>query len=102
MLRPSRPTPVVVALATCVSFLPAVVAQELRFQHHYIARDLPVNARGYGDYGLTALVDIDRDGDLDFVCGGRANQPSQLYWFEYQGYVNKRNCSPRAGRIRVS
>ena len=86
MTCPSCPTPVLVALAACVSFLPAAVAQELRFQHHYIARDLPVNARGYGDYGLTALVDIDRDGDLDFVCGGRANQPSQLYWFEFQGF----------------
>ena len=45
MTLPSHPTPVLVALATCVAFLPAVVAQELRFQHHYIARDLPVNAR---------------------------------------------------------
>src|SRR5687767_11157741 len=54
------------------------------FKHHYIDRDLPVNAQGYGDYGLTALADLDNDGDRDFVIGGRARQPSRLYWFEFQ------------------
>src|SRR6185503_6369092 len=34
--------------------------------------------------GLTALVDLDGDRDLDFVLGGRPSNPSQLYWFEYQ------------------
>ena len=38
-----------------------------------------------GDYGLTALVDIDKDGDLDFVLGGRGAPPARLYWFEFQG-----------------
>src|SRR5262249_55153211 len=38
-----------------------------------------------GDYGLTALADIDRDGHLDFVLGGRPFGSSQLYWFEYRG-----------------
>ncbi len=37
---------VLVALAAWVSFLPAIAAQELRFQHHYIARDLPVTRGG--------------------------------------------------------
>jgi len=58
---------------------------ELRFQHHFISQDLPVSPQGTGDYGLTALVDIDRDGRLDFVLGGRFTKPSQLYWFEFQG-----------------
>jgi hypothetical protein len=55
------------------------------FEHHYVDRNLPVSDKGTGDYGLTALVDIDRDGDLDFVLGGRPTPPSQLYWFEFQG-----------------
>ncbi|MDO8944990.1 MAG: VCBS repeat-containing protein, partial [Desulfobacterales bacterium] len=59
-------------------------AAEFQFRHHFITRELPVTAQGVGDYGLTALVDLDRDGDLDFVLGGRATKPSQLYWFEYQ------------------
>jgi hypothetical protein len=58
---------------------------EIQFRHHFIDRDLPVTEKLVGDYGLTALVDVDRDGDLDFVLGGRPFNPSQLYWFEYQG-----------------
>jgi hypothetical protein len=57
---------------------------EFQFRHHFISRELPINERRTGDYGLTALVDVDRDGDLDFVLGGRPSQPSQLYWFEFQ------------------
>ena len=58
---------------------------ELQFRHHFIDRNLPVTDKLVGDYGLTVLVDLDRDGDLDFVLGGRPFNPSQLYWFEYQG-----------------
>src|SRR5678816_3491192 len=57
---------------------------EFKFQHHFIHRELPVRDKTVGDYGLTALVDLDQDGDLDFVLGGRPGKPSQLYWFEYQ------------------
>jgi hypothetical protein len=60
------------------------VAGDFQFKHHFIDLDLPVTAKGVGDYGLTALVDLDKDGDLDFICGGRPFQPSQLYWFEFQ------------------
>lgn len=59
-------------------------AAGLEFRHHFIARALPVTDKLVGDYGLTALVDLDRDGHLDFVLGGRPFQPSQLYWFEFQ------------------
>lgn len=59
-------------------------AADLPFRHHFISRDLPVSERGAGDYGLTALVDLDRDGDLDFILGGRGVRPSRLYWFEFQ------------------
>lgn len=59
-------------------------AAELKFAHHYVSREMPLR-NGAGDYGLTALVDIDKDGDLDFVLGGRQPGPSRLYWFEFQG-----------------
>ncbi|HOY57705.1 MAG TPA: VCBS repeat-containing protein, partial [Verrucomicrobiota bacterium] len=59
-------------------------AADLQFRHHFIARTLPVSDTSVGDYGLTALVDLDRDGDLDFVLGGRPARPSRLYWYEFQ------------------
>jgi hypothetical protein len=74
------------SLSFCWTFCTVLagLGAEAPWQHHFIDRDLPINAQGYGDYGLTALVDLDKDGDLDFVLGGRATQPSQLYWYEYQ------------------
>ena len=56
----------------------------MAFRHHAVGNSLFVTPAGTGDYGLTALVDLDRDGDLDFVLGGRQTHPSQLYWFEYK------------------
>ena len=69
----------VAALASSSAF-----AAAFRFQHHFIATNLPVKDKTVGDYGLTALVDLDHDGDLDFVLGGRPFNPSRLYWFEFQ------------------
>jgi hypothetical protein len=62
----------------------ALSAASFQFRHHFISRELPITENRVGDYGLTALVDVDRDGDLDFVLGGRPSKPSQLYWFEFQ------------------
>jgi hypothetical protein len=59
-------------------------AADFQFRHHFVDRGLPATDKLVGDYGLTALVDLDRDGDLDFVLGGRPFKPSQLYWFEFQ------------------
>src|SRR5687768_13916473 len=61
----------------CVCAMGAVAAQ-FKFQHHYIDRDLPGDS-----YGQTCLVDVDKDGDLDFITGGRDKQKT-VYWFEFQ------------------
>jgi hypothetical protein len=58
------------------------VSGELKFKHHYIDRDLPGNS-----YGQTCLVDVDHDGDLDFITGGKDPQ-KHIFWFEYQGPDN--------------
>ncbi len=57
---------------------------DLQFRHRFIDRTLPVSDTFVGDDGLTALVDLDRDGDLEFVLGGRPARPSRLYWYEFQ------------------
>jgi hypothetical protein len=42
---------------------------EIQFRHHFIERNLPVTDKLVGDYGLTALVDLDRDGDPRRLSG---------------------------------
>lgn len=51
------------------------------FRHRFIAREMPGNNVGFG---ASALVDVDRDGDLDFIVLNRGDK--RLYWFEH---VNK-------------
>lgn len=57
----------------------AAGASPFRFKHHFIDRDLPGDS-----YGQTALVDVDRDGDLDFITGGR-DARRHVFWFEHKG-----------------
>ncbi len=58
-------------------------AGDFNFRLHLVDNDLAMGKNGLGDYGLTALVDIDHDGKLDFVLGGRQPAPSRLYWYQY-------------------
>src|SRR5687767_2666026 len=59
-------------------FSTSAAAEPLRFRHHFIDRDLPGDS-----YGQTSLVDVDKDGDLDFITGGKDAQKS-VYWFEFR------------------
>lgn len=59
-----------------LALVPVQDREKFSFRHHYIDRDLPGSA-----YGQTALADIDKDGDLDFVTG-RAN--GDITWFAYE------------------
>jgi hypothetical protein len=68
----------IVAIAAQAMLASSAGGEEFHFQHHYIDRDLPG-----ASYGQTCLVDIDRDGDLDFVTGGKA-PGNTVFWFEYQ------------------
>jgi len=76
--------PSFLALVVVTAAVPATLGAEPQFRHHFITRDLPITGSGGGDYGLTALVDVNRDGHPDFVLGGRQPKPERLYWFEYQ------------------
>jgi hypothetical protein len=71
-------------IASLLLSVPIAAAGELQFRHHIFDQTLPQNDRLQGDYGLTALVDINRDGRLDFVVGGRLPGPERLYWYEFQ------------------
>lgn len=50
------------------------------FKHHFLSTALPGDER-YG-YGVSLLVDLDKDGDLDFVTCVRLDS---IYWFENKG-----------------
>ncbi len=56
---------------------PSPATTRIKFGHHYIDRELPGRS-----WGQSALTDVDRDGDLDFVTG---RSGSEILWYEYQG-----------------
>lgn len=66
-------------LAVMVVLLATTALGELKFRHHFIEKDLPG-----ASYGQSSLVDVDKDGDLDFITGGKDAQ-KHVFWFEYQG-----------------
>lgn len=72
----------IAALAACVAIARGEDAP-LTFELHQIAVGLPAPG-GVGDYGQTALVDLDKDGHLDFVLGKKGlGTAGPLYWFQY-------------------
>ncbi len=54
----------------------AAVHGEMRFKHHFGDRDLQGR-----NMGQTSLVDLDRDGDLDFITG---EQNGRSFWYEHR------------------
>jgi hypothetical protein len=65
-----------ILLATALA---GVAHAEIRFAARAIGRP------GGKQYGQTSLVDVDKDGDLDFISGENAGR---IFWFEYQGPDN--------------
>jgi len=64
-----------VLLAWFVGCATLSVAGEMKFTRHEIGR-------AGSKMGQTSLVDVDRDGDLDWVVGCRSGT---VWWFEYRG-----------------
>lgn len=71
------PQGMMIGAALAVLVFTAGDRAEFRFKHSFGDRELTTDAMGQ-----TALVDLDRDGDLDFITGQR-NGP--ITWYEYQG-----------------
>lgn len=79
-----RPLLVIAAISATAALPAALAAPWPEFRHHLVSSDLPT-VGGKGDYGLTALADLNRDGRPDFVVGGRLPRPERLSWFENRG-----------------
>ncbi len=76
-LRPSLLVLTCVVACPCYLTCPGYSADKtLTFEHHFGDPDLDGRSMGQ-----TALVDIDRDGDLDFVTGQRRGR---IFWYEYR------------------
>jgi pimeloyl-ACP methyl ester carboxylesterase len=64
----------------------AAFGEPPKFEHHAIPAELPLSASGVGDYGQTAIADLDKDGHPDFILGRKGSrETSVLYWFRYVG-----------------
>src|SRR5947199_4314074 len=97
-MRPFQPEPQHIRLGPlpinilhsvlCVSAVncSAAFGEPPKFEHHAIPADLPLGKNGAGDYGQTAVADLDKDGHPDFVLGRKGSrETSVLYWFRYVG-----------------
>jgi len=69
--------------STCVSLVSAMAvvliwsvdgqSGEMKFQHHFVDRELPGDS-----WGQTAVADLDRDGRLDYITG---KSRGQILWY---------------------
>ncbi len=81
MQRPTRKLPSASALILLVTAVAATIVpaedgvSPFRFQHHFVDDNLPGSS-----WGQTALVDVDRDGDLDFITG---RTQGDILWYEF-------------------
>jgi hypothetical protein len=48
------------------------------------------------ELGQTALVDVDRDGDLDWIAGQSNRTGGDVWWWEYRGRTTGRHLMGRA------
>jgi hypothetical protein len=51
-------------------------AADLKFQHHYMDRDLPGSS-----WGQTAIADVDRDGKPDYITG---RSRGDILWYRQE------------------
>ena len=51
----------------------AAFGEPPKFEHHAIPADLPLGNNGVGDYGQTAIADLDKDGHPDFILGRKGS-----------------------------
>jgi len=70
-------------------------SESFRFEHSFIDND-----GRFDGWGCPILVDVDADGDLDFVTGGKGG--GFLFWYEYRAgrwvkHIITRDISPQVG-----
>ncbi len=64
-------------LTPAISLLAAAQADFPKFSYHRIDN---IGSK----MGQTALVDVDNDGRLDYICGEASHSQSRIWWWQYQ------------------